>query len=276
MIAGQFHVGSGTGNQLAQYVMTRVIALDKNYQWGMMNPQNFKGNHFMALDMGEPLVFLDDDKGEPYPEPERYAEAIKELWQEAKEVNEEGLDIRGYDERILKGEVPDNVMIEGIFQGEKYWQHHKDKIRNWLAVEPLELADDICIINIRGGEYRAFPNELLLPKAYWDYCIDKMKEVNPNMRFQIHTDDEELAQMWFPQYPVVKSISVNWRHLRYAKYLILSNSSFSILPSLLNQDVKLILAPKYHARHNLGFWALKQNYTESYTYVDKQDYENNR
>ena len=272
MISCNLQTGMGLGNQLAQYVMCRVIAMDKGYQWGVLNPQNFKGNHIWKLDMGQPVVFKDDDKGAPYPLPERYEEAITSLWQEAREENEQGLDIRGYDERILKGEVPDNVLIDGIFQGERYFAHHLDKIRNWLEVEHREMADDLCVINIRGGEYRAFPHELLLPKVYWEYCIKKMQEINPAMRFEIHTDDEELAQMWFPQYSIIRNLSKNWQAIRYAKYLILSNSSFSILPSLLNQDVKLILAPKYHARHNLGFWALKQNQYASYTYVDKNDY----
>ena len=264
MIAGIFHKGSGLGNQLAQYVMTRVIAMEKGYEWGMMWPENFKGNHLFSLDMGEPVIFPEEDKGYPYPEPERIKEAITKKFVEQSELHPDGSDIRGYDWRVK--ELENNTLIDGIFQGEEYFKHHKDKIRNWLTVEPLEMADDLCIINMRGGEYRAFPDNLLLPKSYWDTAIETMRKINPRMRFEIHTDDEELAQIWFPQFKATRSMSENWRNIRYAKYLILSNSSFSILPAFLNEDVHKIIAPWGHARYNLGYWALEQNKMKGWNY----------
>jgi len=268
MIAGTFHSGSGIGNQLARLVMTRVIALDHGYEWGMLYPQNCKVNHFMKLDMGEPVIFANADQGYPYPEPERMSEAITQNYFEKKVVNEQGVDIRGYDEGVK--DIPNNTLIDGEFQGEDYYKHHLDLIRQWLDTEYLDLADDICVINIRGGEYRAFP-DLILPKIYFDRAIVEMKKINPQMRFEIHTDDEEYARSMFPQYPVTHNVSLNWRSIRYAKYLILNNSSFSILPSLLNEDLRLCIAPKYHARHNVsdGYWALAQNIYDSYTYMDR-------
>ena len=61
MIAGIFHQGSGLGNQLHRYVATRVLALDKGYEWGMENPELFKGKNFMSvpwkLDPGSTYVW---------------------------------------------------------------------------------------------------------------------------------------------------------------------------------------------------------------------------
>lgn len=270
MIAGIFHNGSGLGNQLAQYIMTRVLAMDKGYEWGMMWPENFKGNHLFRLDMGEPVIFPEEDKGYPYPEPERIKEAITKNFVEQSELHPDGSDIRGYDWRIK--DLEDNTIIDGIFQGEDYFKHHLNKIRNWLEIEPREMADDLCVINIRGGEYRAFPHELLLPKTYWEHCIKKMQEINPRMRFEIRTDDPEYARYLFPHFPIDNNLSEDWKKIRYAKYLILSNSSFSILPSSLNENLELCIAPKYHARYNVsdGYWALGQNIYSHMTYMDKE------
>jgi hypothetical protein len=265
MIAGHFNKGMGLGNMLAQYIMTRVIAMDKGYSWGMLEPENFKGNHFFNLDMGEEVIFPEADKGYPYPTPERINEAIKQQFIERKETHPDGSDIRGYDERVK--DIPDNTIIHGIFQGEDYFKHHKDKIRNWLAVQPIEdMRDDVCIISFRGGEYRAFPENLYLPQIYWDRAVARMREINPKMLFEVRTDDPEEAQRFFPHFPVSNMMSEDWRKIRYAKYLILSNSSFSILPAFLNEDVKYIIAPWGHARHNLGYWGLRQNIMKGWNY----------
>ncbi len=252
MIAGIFHQGSGLGNQLARYVMTRTLALDKGTDFGMLFPHNFKGSSFMNLDMGKTPMNL------------------QYQFHEKKTVNEEGQDIRDYDwEGILH--IKDNTLIDGEFQGEKYYEHHLDKIREWLKVEPLELPDDLCIIGFRGGEYVGV-RDLFLPQEYWDKGIEEMKKINPNMRFQVHTDDVETAQQFFPDFECIHDIGLNWRSVRYAKYLLIANSSFYILPSLLNEGVNKVIAPGFWAGHNKGLWQLKQNVYNRFTYIYPDDY----
>lgn len=249
MIAGIFHKGSGIGNQLARYVAVRCLALDKGYDFAMQNPQNNKVQNFMNLDCGiyEPLY--------------KYK-------QEAKTVLPDGTDIRDYDVTIK--DVEDGTLIDGEMQDERYFMHRLDEVREWLKVEPLEMADDLCVINFRGGEYNGL-GYLFLTKKYWDDAVAHMKSINPNMRFEVHTDDRLLAETFFKTIPVVSDAATNWRSIRYAKYLILSNSSFAILPAYLNQDVKKIIAPKYWARHNVshGYWALAQNIHTPFTYMDR-------
>jgi len=234
MIAGVFHQGSGLGNQLHRYTATRCLALEKGYDFGMIYPENFKGT-FMKLDMGVPV--------------ENLAHEFNET-----KVFKDGHDVRPYDLRIK--EVEDFTLIDGEFQDQRYFTT-LDK--SWFEVEPLDLPDDLCIINFRGGEYVGV-SDLFLPKSYWDKAIAMM----PGMRFEVHTDDPHTARQFFP-YPIIHDISLNWRSIRYAKNLIISNSSFAILPALMSGA--RVLAPKFWAGYNKGLWQLPQNEYPQFTYL---------
>lgn len=270
MIAGIFHKGSGLGNQLFRYITTRVLALDKGYEWGMINGADFKGEFFKDFE------FVKD---EPYVLGVIPPENVKK-WEE-KKVIEKGVDIRSYDPEI--NFIEDNTIIEGEFQDERYWGHRLPEIREWLKVEPLEMPDDVCVINFRGGEYSVYP-DLFLTKEYWDEAIQLMRDkfqpivadVVQELKFEVHTDDPALARQFFPNFKIIDNamitddkrysqIALNWRSIRYAKYLIIANTSFAILPALLNENVKTVIAPRYWARHNTQTWALPQNY-----YSDKR------
>lgn len=246
MITGIFHAGSGLGNQLARYVMTRTLALDKGLDWGMKNPELFKGHSFMNLDMGK------EYKGHEY----EYIE---------KRINNaQGVDIRDYDwGGILH--IKDNTLIEGEFQGEKYYEHRLNEIREWLKVEPLDLPDDLCVIGFRGGEYVGV-HDLFLPQSYWDQGIKIMQDKYPGIRFEVHTDDVETAKRFFPDFPCIHDIAINWRSVRYAKHLIIANSSFYILPALLGYAQEII-APKYWAGYNVVYWKMNQNQYKRFTYI---------
>lgn len=246
MISGIFETGAGTGNQLHEYVMTRVLAFDKGVDFGMIYPENFKGKDFMTLDMGKPVKDLEHE------------------YNEKKVENEYGVDIRGYDWEGIQN-IKDNTLVNGYFQGEKYFEHHLERIKEWLKVEPLFIPDDVCVISFRGGEYVGVP-DLFLPKSYWDTAIEMIREKYLRIHFEVHTDDPDTAKKFFPDFPCIQNIELNWRSIRYAKHLIVSNSSFSILPSLLG-DAKEIIAPKYHAGHNKGYQQLEQNVYDRYTYV---------
>lgn len=247
MIVGIFHKGSGLGNQLFRYVTARTLAQDKGFDFAMSNPQEFKGQDFMNLEMGGLY-----DSGGFY------------KFDENKIITADGVDIRSYDPEI--NFVQDNTVIDGEFQDERYWGHNLDNIREWLAVEPLNMLDNVCVINFRGGEYTAFP-DLFLTEDYWMRAIEIMKAMNPDMRFVVHTDDAISARRFFPSYPIHQDMELNWRSIRYAKHLILSNSSFAILPALLNEDVQGIIAPRYWARRNTKTWALPQNYYKRFQYI---------
>lgn len=244
MLASIFHQGSGLGNQLHRYVMTRVLALDKGFEFGMIFPENFKGT-FMKLDMGTPVQGLCNEFNE-------------------EKVDMLGVDVRPYDWRIE--DIQDFTFIDGEFQGEEYFEHRLTEIREWLKVEPLDTPDDLCVIGFRGGEYVGV-KDLFLPQEYWNKAIQIMRDKYPGIRFEVHTDDIETAKKFFPEFICIHDMSLNWRSIRFAKHLVIANSSFFILPSLLNADVKEIIAPKYWAGYNKGFWQLEQNVYKKFTYI---------
>lgn len=252
MISAIFHEGSGIGNQLHRYVAARVLAEDKGYNFGMVNPELFKGASFMSLDMGKPNTATD-------------------VWTEKIVRDNTGTDIRGYDPEI--NFVQDNTVIEGEFQDYRYFGHRLRDIDTWLAVEPLYVPDDLCVIGFRGGEYSLFP-DLFLTQEYWDEAVFRMRKLNPAMRFEVHTDDPSTASKFFT-FPIIENKQIshsnhsnmgyNWRAMRYARHAIISNSSFGILPRLLSGGITI--APRYWARRNTKTWCLPQNYYSQFLYV---------
>ncbi len=263
MIYGIFHRGSGLGNQLHRYIATRVLALEKGYDFSMINQAGFKGKSFMNLDMGKPneIAFKTKEPAGKVVQSNFWNKLP--LWEE-KKVIERGVDIRSYDPEF--NFVDDNTIIDGEFQDERYFIHRAKDVNEWLKVEPLDLPEDLCIIGFRGGEF-ASVRDLFLPPKYWEEAKQIMLEINPNMKFKVSTDDPKTAKEFFPNFEIMTDMGEGWRSVRYAKYLIIPNSSFYILPSLLNEYAKKIIAPRYWARRNTGVWALPQNYYSKFNYI---------
>jgi hypothetical protein len=236
------HAGSGIGNQLHRYVACRALAYAKGCRFGVIAPELFKAKDFIKAEMGE-----------------EYHDYAVEYG--TGKVVPSGMFMAG------------DCILDNESQNERIFFPIIDKVRKWLPTEPLEMPDDLCVINFRGGEYKVFP-ELFLPKEYWNLAIKMMKEENPNMKFEVHTDDEEEAKKFFPDFKCIHDAGLNWRSIRYAKYLILSNSSFNILPAYMNENVKKVICPKYWARYNTKEWINPDNATYSkFTYIhhDEKD-----
>lgn len=235
------HAGSGIGNQLHRYVAVRAFTFLTKQKFGVVAPELFKGGDFMKIDMGNEFrdYVVESGTGKVIPDSTKFDDR----------------------DRIFDKEA----------QHERIWLPIIDEVRKWLPTEPLEMPDDVCVINFRGGEYTAFP-ELFLPKEYWDLAIKMMKEINPDMKFEVHTDDIVTARYFFPDYKIIHDVGLNWRSIRNAKYLILSNSSFAILPAYMNEGVKKIIAPKYWARYNTKTWINPDNATYSkFTYIHHEE-----
>lgn len=260
MIAGIFHQGSGLGNQLHRYVATRVLALEQGYEFGMIAPENFKGASFMQLDPGKQVTctWSVTPAGQVVPI------SSMPMWEE-KKVIENGIDIRGYDPEF--NFVQDNTIIDGEFQSEMYFGSHLRTVNDWLSVKYLGMPDNLCVIGFRGGEFTVFP-DLFLTREYWDTAIAQMRAIRPDMRFIAVTDDPETASKMLPNdVKISHEIGSDWRMVRHANYLIIANSSFYILPSLLNNHAKKIIAPRFWARRNTGVWACPANYYRKFHYI---------
>lgn len=221
MIAGIYHKGSGLGNQLHRYVGTRIIAEEKGKKHTMIAPELFKGKDFLNLDIVPNII--------PY-STENFSGRVVPL----------------VDKKIVE-------VIDGEFQDPKYFIHRLDDVRRWLEPKGTHHYHDMntCIINFRGGEYVGHP--VFLPQSYWDGAIGLMKEKGVT-KFEVHTDDPITAKQFFPDFPIVSDIEKNWKAVRYASHLIISNSSFAILPALINDLAQEIVAPKYWAGYNQGEW----------------------
>lgn len=286
MLIGQFHGGSGLGDQLFRYVTVRTLAEEKGYKWSMRGKKNFKGDFFTSFDFGgefPPLTVLYFDifqvplNGNVEPAPS----VDCGVWNEKEIRDEFKNDVRSYDPEI--NFIEDNTIIDGSFEDSKYWGHNLDNISKWLAVEPINIPDDLCLIGFRGGEYYSDPN-LGLPKEYFDVAIEKMRAINPAMRFQVHTDDSVMAKQFFPEFEVIENpkishsknenMGLNWRSARFAKYAIIPNSAFFILPRLLkhhDDQTAVTIAPRYWARHNTRVWARPACYYKPLTYIHASD-----
>ena len=231
MICGLYHRGSGLGNQLHRYVGTKIIALEKGERHTMIAPELFKGKHFLSLEM-------------------------------------EPNDIKYTIEEPSGKVIPESIegVIDGEFQDPKYFIHRLDDIRKWLSPplpEPPQAPKtrEKCVINFRGGEYVGV-KDLFLPQEYWDNAISEMGD----MEYEVHTDDPITARNFFPDFEIISDIKKNWLAVRYAENLILSNSSFAVLPALLS-NAKKIIAPMYWSGYNTGIWPVEKNKYERFTYL---------
>lgn len=263
MLGGIFHEGSGLGNMLFRYLATRVAAEERGLDFGMVNPDGFKGASFMNLDMGKPVpgtFRVEQGTGRVIPEGHGMT-----IYQEKKTV-EGNVDVRGYDPEF--NFITDNTLIDGEFQDVRYFQSYDKYLDEWLGVRYLGMPNNLCIIGFRGGEFKAIP-DLFLPQSYYTEAIARMRQLRPDMKFVAVTDDPDLARAYLPaDVGITHEISLDWRMIRYARYLILSNSSFYIIPALLNEYAVEIIAPRYWARRNTGGpWALSANYYQKFSYL---------
>lgn len=274
MIITEFYHGQGWGNQLFVYITTRAIAADRGVDFGFIGLENFgdrryndKGVYFMDLDLGKEV-------GQS-----QIVNYYKEKETRIKTNNSHhdstiGCDIRLFDKDLIN--IPDNCKIDGIMQSEDYFYHRKHEIKNWLKIKPEHdckdfISDDICVINFR--DYKG-SDELYLQKSYWAMAIYHMLSLNPNMQFLVITENPEAAKEMLPEladntyhFDLGKDYSI----IKNARWLILSNSSFAYFPAFTNEEARLIIAPKYWARHNVsnGYWSCGYNIYRDFTYMDR-------
>jgi hypothetical protein len=272
MITTEIYHGQGLGNQLACYITTRVVALDKGFKFGIMCPEKFKCLDFMNLDFGEIVTGGSGPEGGP---PTSLPDGIQHYFKERYNLHpEDGSNITIDDPKLEN--IRDNTKLDGIFQSENRIIHRKEEIKQWLKVnedkECYEYSNEnICIINFRGGVYAGVPS-FFLPQQYWINAVNHMLQINPNFRFVVITDDVYTAKHFFPTYEVYHfSIAKDYSIIKNAHYLILSNSSFPYYATLTSETIKYILAPKYWGRHNKsdGAWSCGYNIYRNHVYLDK-------
>lgn len=281
MIATSFYKGQGFGNQLWAYAVTRSIALHNGYQFGIAQPNMFKGKKFLNLDFGQ-TVNIRKLKGPLLRAPSGFEHYYKE-----KQVfhPEYGCDITDFDQGLFA--VKDHTFIDGYMQNERYILPIKDQLCEWFSAKGD--VYDGCTISLRGGEYRNVKT-LFLSKKYYDDAIENMLDIDPKIKFRVVTDDVSLAHEYFPRLPVISSggvkiygrgrwyrspdslkIGRDFSSIQNSRYLILSNSSFSWWAAWTNKNVERVISPKYWAEFNRsdGYWSQGGALTIGWEWLDR-------
>lgn len=275
MLGTELLKGQGLGNQLFCYITTRCLALRSGYEFSILGREilgndvySQKGLYFMDLDLGG------ESTREDYKTVCQEREDRLFLPNSAHDMTH-GAYITGTDEALMA--LPDNTLVGGNMQAQDYFRPYKQEIKEWLRVKPefdsYEYSrDNLCILNLRGGEYTSDP-ALYLRRKYWVRAMAQMRRIRADMEFLIVTDDVEAAKKLLPELPAVHgSLHEDYTHIKNAKYLILSNSSFAFFPAYTSETLHMAIAPKYWARHNVsdGYWASEQNIYDEFTYMDRR------
>jgi hypothetical protein len=219
------------GNHLFQYAVCRTVAIRNGYNFYI--PYSGKLlKCFPNLDMG----ICDGDISQVFP------------------------DTNGYNPAIYG--VSNFTHLQGNYQSVKYYEDYEDLIKEWYKIEmdsdtekvlekyPIE---EYCFIHLRGNSNKS--SWLMLPKSFYEKGIEKIKEINPNMKFVIVTDDYETSKEYFPELDIIcgdyENIMVDFKVLYYAKYAIISNSTFSWWPRWLSEG-GITFAPLNWLNYNIG------------------------
>lgn len=247
------YVQGKLGNHLWQYAVCRSIAERLGYSFHI--PRNFAGQPYFNCDLGEPT------------------ENVNHIWFEDRH-NDGDLNRQKFDPSLF--EIMDGTLLVGYFQTERYLTDFRDKIKVWFSVpdnrsllESSGVDENTCVINFRGGDYVG--KDCFLPKKFFYDAISYVKNVIPNVQFVVVTDDVPLALEWFPAYAVLSlDVFGCFTVVNKARYLIIANSSFSWWAAWLNDNAKLVLAPKYWLAFNKkeDMWLPLDSHTKGFTYMD--------
>jgi hypothetical protein len=281
MIGAEFYKGQGLGNQLWIYASVRCIAMRNGLDFGFTGTNLFKGHEFMDLDFGN-----SSKKGTSDGPRNRIPKGFLKYSQETRIVHEQsGADISPVDPKIL--EVSDGTFIDGALQAEQYLFGFKNEITQWFSATTESSSK--CVISLRGGEYRGL-KDVFLSRNYYENAMKRIAQIDPGVEFEVVTDDSSLAKEFFPDLKVTSSggvkiilnriyispksskIGNDFAAIQRAKYLILSNSTFSWWGAYTNKNVEFVIAPKYWARHNIsdGYWSQGDALTSEWTWLDRE------
>jgi hypothetical protein len=266
------------GDHLTRYALCRSVAEKNEYKWGINKVTSH--DYFSGK---EQMFFLDIDYGEPNDTPYgQMPEGISNVWEEKYEhydthdfypFQPDIFDIKDNTKLIVKcGQDARYFNREKVKEYFKFKPEYTEQSEQTLKNNDIEFDENLCVLNIRGGEYRGVPS-LFLSKKYWDDAMKIMLEKNSEMRFIIITEDPDYFRNFF-NIPVHHfGISTDYYCINHSQNLILSNSAFAVFPTWTNNNVKNVIAPKHWARHNLGIWANSSMWTfgelDNWNFLDK-------
>lgn len=273
MIGVSIHEHAGLGNQIWRAVACRVFAEKLGYDYGISHP-GWRGP-FLNMDWGKEIS-LNVEKDEDFHVTEDFKQYYLEQFEPFPEVAGE---IGHADLKLFQ--LEDSTYINGNFQRMEYIEDCRDKICQWLSYDDKYKvtdysSEDICVIQLRGGDYTT--GHSMLPPHYYYSAMKHMKENNPNIEFVIVTDDPNTASKMLPGIPIIGSaiseekdqyqkniawytypggpVSIDYSILNTAKYAIISASTFAFWPIWTNNQLLNVIAPKYWFdwSRSTGWW----------------------
>jgi hypothetical protein len=209
MIVTELYNGQGLGNQLWCYVVTRLIADTNGYDFGIMSLDKFKGKEFMDLDFGKTVTGGSGPEGGP---PTTLPDGILNYYKENLVRHPfSGLDISPKDNLLLT--ISDDTKVDGTMQSFEYVKNYKDKIVGYLKIKKdkqiLDYSyDNICVIHIRGGDFKN--SSAMLYSNYYTNAMNYFKMKNNDMVFYIVTDDFNTAKQILPNVEIIGSSTTNY------------------------------------------------------------------
>jgi hypothetical protein len=221
------------GNQMFQYAIARIIAEKNNYNFGITTIEEAKNVGLQQhLSTYFPNLYLGVNDGGII---NQYIENH----------------IQKYDENLFN--IPDNTILHGYFQTDIYYKGYENKVKDWFKIETDSETeyllnkfniDEYCYIHFRGTDYKEFDSGTrFLPKKYYTDAMDKIKEIKPDIKFVIITDDIEESRKYFGDIEIMSNqMMVDFKLLYYSKYSIISNSTFSWWACWL-KDREMTIAP---------------------------------
>lgn len=139
----------------------------------------------------------------------------------------------------------DLIVLDGWFQNVEYVN------RNWFKVKDFALTqtynfNEICIVHYRGTDH--LHNSYVLNNDYYIKAKSKMLSVKPSLKFIVVTDDINSAKSVVKADDYISNTKEeDFKILTLAKYIVLSQSTFSWWGSYLNKEKTYCISPS-------GWW----------------------
>ncbi len=161
----------------------------------------------------------------------------------------------------LPDNMLDNTYFEGYFQSPKYFEEIRDELLKELIpvhtyseyekhmLNEIKKSESVCL-TIRLGDYLKYPAFQVCTPEYYYTAMEKMKEMHPNCKFFVFSDDMEAVKREFDfKYPVTYEQGkmedyVSLNIMSQCDHFIIPNSSFSWWAQYLSQNLnKTVIAP---------------------------------
>ncbi|MFT8556151.1 alpha-1,2-fucosyltransferase [Liquorilactobacillus hordei] len=161
----------------------------------------------------------------------------------------------------LPKEIGEGTFFEGYFQSPLFLDEVKDNLLEELRPQSLlseqekiflkqiEKCNSVCV-TIRLGDYINNEIHQVCSKLFYINAMKKMKELQPDCKFFIFSDEVEKAEEIFDfEYPVIYDSGkmkdyISLEVMSHCKHFIISNSSFSWWAQYLSQSShKIVIAP---------------------------------